>query len=249
MLNFSINLRSTFLVLLFVVAACGDNAFSEALPDSTFVPEFPPGLYRGPFDGWISAQEAAKKLTDSVVPIKYGTEKIPGIVWVRRIKGHTYKVYLDKSGLTVDLKSTDDQHLHLPGSALVMGDQGFYGVRWYARITRYSEDEYCSFETKVLGAQDPNTPAEFKGEGSDPLPEGTIVNTWECWVPGARHSNKYWVEAIMQDGTIVRRSKENIGSWESVDPAVCWSCHPEQIPKEARFDDDPLAEFLFKKGD
>ena len=220
----------------------GASPLKPDIPESVYAPNPPSALYQGPLGAWISARDATLLLIDGLEPEKRGKSGSYSNWWKRTIGSNEYGIYVAREGVMVRLLRKGNQTIRTRKDVLIISGVHHFGVRWWLRFTRFTDRENCALEIKVLS----ESGIEGRKRGLPNLPKGTLLHTWQCWNAITGESTKIWDEAIQPDGTVLQpigRGEE----WRPAEPKRCWTCDPENIPGEVRFEEDPLIQFLLQR--
>ncbi|MCB1305769.1 MAG: hypothetical protein KDK37_15885 [Leptospiraceae bacterium] len=241
-------LNHSRIVVPFLFLSLSWTAPAQANPCNDYVPSIPSGLYKGPYDQLPSVRKVQTRMQ------RHG-RYFPAAGFYSDyyrfdLAGQKYFAYPMTVGFEINSILGDDprtlQNTH--NSYIECYDDG-YGPSWGLSLYAWSGPN----DQKVCALNILNIPPPASGKG---LPPGSIDYIWECsrrtgdeeFRPYEYARTLEHKEAIFPDGKVYwpkePANSEDPVQWVPADLSKSWLHHPELIPEEARFRDNPMIRLL-----
>lgn len=222
---------------------------AQPLKCDDYSPPIPAGLYKGHAAQFPSVTEAMKTVhrRGSHFPAEDGYSEYYEFHFANR----KYFAYPTPAGVEVNLIEGDDPvTLHNAGIAYIRCMEEDTGPYWWIELRVWrgeNDDRYCTLS--VFNISD-------SSKSDKSVPSGSIYYLWQCFKrTGKEEYRPYqytqtmeWNEVIFPDGRVYwpgkRTTPDGPIPWVLADEKRSWLHHPELIPKEVRFDDDPMIKLL-----
>lgn len=222
---------------------------AQPLKCDDYSPPIPAGLYKGPAAHFPSFVEALQKVKSNGV--YFPSKNRRSEYYLLEMGGAGYFVYFGPDHLEYNLMHGNDPetrvHNHIAYLTCKEQDTGPY---WWLELRAWrgeNDDRYCTLS--VFNISD-------SSKSDKSVPSGSIYYLWQCFKrTGKEEYRPYqytqtmeWNEVIFPDGRVYwpgkRTSPDGPIPWVLADEKRSWLHHPELIPKEVRFDDDPMIKLL-----